>query len=334
MSPFQPPWPRTRLVASLGAALFISLLLFAFSLTEPGQPSVIYAQSETVTGTPTDTPTDTPTNTPTDTPTDTPTNTPTNTATDTPTDTPTNTPTDTPTNRPTDTPTNTPTDTPTDTPTNTPTDTPTDTPTNTPTDTPTDLPTDTPTVFNTATDISTETAQPTDSPTPTNTPSMSCCERNIKIKDEKKINLQARRGQAGDTATVTIRVPLDLQWHCVKRDRQECVVFYMVTLRQSFWERFDGRDWVIVGAADIVSETITPDPPLVSPCDGKQHDGQWGFTYTAVINTRQQLRNQRLELGLNFPPGLQNKGTEYTALISYHEGTAPTTIKIDKQKQR
>jgi len=154
------------------------------------------------------------------------------------------------------------------------------------------------------------------------------------LKQPQKINIQATRGQAGDTATITIRVPLDLQWHCQKRDVDKCVVFYLMTLQRSFWERFDGRDWVIVGAADILSETITIDSPLVRDCDGKQHKGQWGFTYRAVINTRQQLRNQRLELSLDFPAGLQKKGKEYTATIQYHEGSAPTTIEIETQKKK
>lgn len=187
----------------------------------------------------------------------------------------------------------------------------------------------TPTGTSTGTGAPTATATGTSTPTPTATPSMSCCERNIKLKDRQQIQIQASRAQAGNTATVTIRVPLTMQWRCDQRAQQDCVAFYKVVLRQSFWERLDKKgDWVIVGAADILSETIIPDPPLVSACDGQQHTGQWGFTYKAVIHTKQKLRNKHLEMRLRFPRGLPDKGTRYDAVIDYREGNKPTTIEI------
>lgn len=177
------------------------------------------------------------------------------------------------------------------------------------------------------------TLQPSPSPTPKPTPTFSCCEHDIKVN---KVEVVADKTvQGAGTITVTIDFKLDLHWKCKLDPEKNCLAFYEITLEDSNWQEFVGGKWEDIKQANI-SESIIPDQPLTSICDGKNHKGTWEYSYIATITTVNPIRNTSLVFDWDIP---DTKGTSYhseyeVSGVSKTTGTKPPTVKGSHPKKK
>ena len=174
---------------------------------------------------------------------------------------------------------------------------------------------------------------PSPSPSPTPTPSFSCCEHDIKV-NQVQVDPQKTTQLAG-AVQVSIDFKLDINWRCDVDPERECLAFYEITLENSNWEEFVGGKWVAVDAANV-TESIIPDPPLKTACDGKTHKGTWSYSYIATITTVNPIRNTELVFDWDVP---EAKGTSYhseyqVSGVSPTTGTKPPTVKGSHPKKK
>lgn len=174
---------------------------------------------------------------------------------------------------------------------------------------------------------------PTQSPTPRPTPTFTCCEHDIKVNQVQAVPDNTVQG-AG-TIQVTIDFKLDISWRCDKVPEQDCLAFYEITLENSNWQEFVGGKWVDIAAAKVV-ESVIPDPPLKTSCDGKNHKGTWSYSYIATVTSANPIRNSELVFDWDVP---EMKGTSYHAEyqvsgVSPTTGTKPPTVKGSHPKKK
>ncbi len=164
-------------------------------------------------------------------------------------------------------------------------------------------------------------------------PTFSCCEKDIKVTKVQVVPENTVQG-AG-TITVTIDFKLDLHWRCDKIPEQDCLAFYEIFLEDSNWQEFSGGNWVGVAETNV-SESIIPDPPLTTKCDGKTHKGTWSYTYIATITTTSKIRNTSLVFDWDVPIEKgQSYHSEYQVSgISPTTGTKPPTVKGEHPKKK
>lgn len=174
---------------------------------------------------------------------------------------------------------------------------------------------------------------PRQSPTPRPTPTFSCCEHDIKVNQVQVV--PDKTVQGAGTVQVTIDFKLDIHWRCDKDPEKECLAFYEITLENSNWQEFVGGKWVDIAAANV-TESIIPDPPLKTSCDGKNHKGTWSYSYIATITTANPIRNTELVFDWDVP---MEKGTSYhseyqVSGVSPTTGTKPPTVKGSHPKKK
>ena len=174
---------------------------------------------------------------------------------------------------------------------------------------------------------------PTQSPTPRPTPTFSCCEHDIKVNQVQAV--PDNTAQGAGTIQVTIDFKLDISWRCDKIPEKDCLAFYEITLENSNWQEFVGGKWVDIAAANVV-ESIIPDAPLSTPCDGKNHKGTWSYSYIATVTTANPIRNTELVFDWDVP---EMKGTSYHSEyqlsgVSPTTGTKPPTVKGNHPKKK
>lgn len=172
--------------------------------------------------------------------------------------------------------------------------------------------------------------EPTREPTP---PEFSCCEHDIKVNQVKAVPEKTVQGVG--TITVTVNFNLDINWRCDLVKEQDCLAFYNIVLEDSNWQEFVGGAWVDVAAANV-AESIIPDPPLKTACDGKNHKGTWSYSYIATVTSANPIRNTSLVFDWDVP---ENKGTSYHAEFSLSgvsptTGTKPPTVKGSHPKKK
>ncbi len=181
--------------------------------------------------------------------------------------------------------------------------------------------------------ISLVAAQEQPIPSPRPAPEFSCCEHDIKINQVRVV--PDKTGQGAGTIAVTIDFKLDIHWGCDLDSERECLAFYEIILEDSNWQEFKGGKWVDIAAANI-QESIIPDPPLKTKCDGKKHKGTWSYSYVATITTGNPIRNTSLIFDWDVP---EKKGTSYHAEyevsgVSPTTGTKPPTVKGEHPKKK
>lgn len=177
--------------------------------------------------------------------------------------------------------------------------------------------------------------QPSPSPleSPRPSPAFSCCEHDIKVNQVQVVPDNTVQGVG--TIQVAIDFKLDISWRCEKIDNQDCLAFYEITLENSNWQEFAKGAWVDIAAANV-SESIIPDPPLKTKCDGKNHKGTWSYSYIATITTANPIRNSELVFDWDVP---ENKGQSYHSEyqisgVSATTGTKPSTVKGSHPKKK
>ena len=170
-------------------------------------------------------------------------------------------------------------------------------------------------------------------PSPRPSPTFSCCEKDIKVTQVQVVPQNTAQG-AG-TITVTIDFKLDLHWRCDKVPEQDCLAFYEIFLEDSNWQEFSGGNWVDVAEANV-SESIIPDPPLTTQCDGKNHKGTWSYAYIATITSTNKIRNTSLVFDWDVPMAKgQSYHSEYQVSgVSPTTGTKPPTVKSEHPKKK
>lgn len=176
-------------------------------------------------------------------------------------------------------------------------------------------------------------SSPEASPDASPSPSFSCCEHDIKVNQVKAAPQKTVQGAGA--ITVTINFDLDLHWRCKADPKNDCFAFYEITLEDSNWQEFKEGKWVDL-AEGSVRESIIPDPPLKTKCDGKGHKGTWSYSYIATVTTTNPIRNTDLVFDWDVPA---NKGTSYHAEfqvsgISPTTGTKPPTVHGSHPKKK
>lgn len=174
---------------------------------------------------------------------------------------------------------------------------------------------------------------PSPSPSSTPTPAFSCCEHDIKVNQVQAVPQKTAQGVG--TIAVTIDYKLDIHWRCDKVPEDDCLAFYEITLENSNWQEFKGGAWVDIADANV-NESIIPDPPLKTKCDGKTHKGTWNYSYIATITTANPIRNTSLVFDWDIP---KMKGTSYhseyqVSGISPTTGTKPPTVHGSHPKKK
>ncbi len=181
----------------------------------------------------------------------------------------------------------------------------------------------------TASLITSSDLEPSREPSPT----FSCCEHDIKVNQVQAV--PQKTAQGAGTITLTVDFKLDINWRCDKVPEDECLAFYDIVLEDSSWQEFKGGKWEDIAEANV-TESIIPDPPLKTKCDGKNHKGTWSYTYLATITTTNPIRNTSLIFDWDVPA---MKGTSYHAEyqlfgVSPTTGTKPPTVKGSHPKKK
>lgn len=169
-------------------------------------------------------------------------------------------------------------------------------------------------------------------------PEWSCCEEDIAIV-ASKASLRPIVRKDGET-TVVVDVLLQLTWRCARDDERNCYPYYGVIRKESNWEQRTGEKegkWEPVPAGSVKEEKVDPRPPigrlkggkrLPLRCDGenygKKDDKWWGFTYTAKLDTLDQVRNNRIVFELVLPD-VEGKGKSYKVTLEIPETAGKTT---------